>query len=65
MFFSQIAKNAVSCWNSNTPYTPENHAIVDQNDTTMNYPVDLTVGQMDTLVNLDRKSELLFFYSDR
>lgn len=47
IFFSLIAKSAISCWNSNTRYTPENHAIIAQNDATMNYPVDLQVSDME------------------
>ncbi|KAJ6628025.1 L-dopachrome tautomerase yellow-f2 [Pseudolycoriella hygida] len=49
IFFSQIARNAVSCWNSQKPCTPENNVIVDQNDVTMNYPVDLNIDKEDNL----------------
>lgn len=45
IFFSQVARNAVSCWNTYKPCTPENNGIVDQNDTTLNYPVDLNVSK--------------------
>lgn len=45
MFSSLIAKNEISCWNSNTIYTPENQGIVAQNNETMNFPADLRVSQ--------------------
>lgn len=38
MFYSQVALNGFSCWNSAKPYTPENHAVLERNDVTMIYP---------------------------
>lgn len=43
MFYSQVAVNGVSCWNTAKPYTPQNHALLERNDETMIYPGDLNV----------------------
>ncbi|XP_063709031.1 L-dopachrome tautomerase yellow-f2-like [Culicoides brevitarsis] len=43
MFFTEVAKNAVSCVNSFFPFVPTNHAIVAQDNEKMIYPSDLKV----------------------
>jgi dopachrome tautomerase len=44
MFFAEMQKNAISCWNIRDPLKGSNIHIVAQNNSTMIYPVDLTVG---------------------
>lgn len=43
VFNTLIAQNAISCWNSNVQYTPENQGIIFQNNVTLNYPADVRV----------------------
>lgn len=49
VFYSQVAVNGISCWNSAKPYTPQNHALLERNDVTMIYPGDLNVDENGTL----------------
>lgn len=44
IFYSQIATNGVSCWDTNKPFSDRKHAIIDRNDETMIYPSDLNVS---------------------
>lgn len=43
MFFTEMQRNIVSCWNTNQPLKEANIHTVGQNNKTMIYPVDLTV----------------------
>lgn len=43
MFFAEINKNAVSCWNTKSPMIPSNVITVAQDDVTLIYPSDLNV----------------------
>lgn len=45
IFYSQVGRNGVSCWNTARPHTAENHVLLARNDRTMIYPGDLTVIQ--------------------
>ncbi|XP_032664541.1 protein yellow-like isoform X2 [Odontomachus brunneus] len=44
-FFNLIDQNAVGCWNSALPYTPENHAIVARHDQAMIFPADVKINR--------------------
>lgn len=44
IFYSQVQRNAIGCWNPNTPHTPDNFHILAQNNETMIYPSDVTVS---------------------
>lgn len=48
IFFGMMSRNAITCWNSNTKYTPENHGVIIENDDRFKYPVDLKVSYMST-----------------
>lgn len=48
MFFAEINKNAVSCWNSKSALRPANMDRVDQDNVTMIYPSDLNVSSRQT-----------------
>lgn len=41
--FNLVDQNAVGCWNSKLPYTPDNHGIIAKNDKTMIFPADVKV----------------------
>lgn len=43
MFFTQMQRNAVTCWNVHEPLKPANIHIVEQNNATLIYTADLTV----------------------
>lgn len=45
MFFNLIDRNAVGCWHSIKPYSPENHAIVDRDDVALIFPSDVKEDQ--------------------
>lgn len=42
-FFNLIDQNAVGCWNSLLPYSPENQAVVARHDEAMIFPSDVKV----------------------
>lgn len=44
MFYSQVATNAVGCWDTAKPFSVKKHAIIQQDDETMIYPCDLNVS---------------------
>jgi dopachrome tautomerase len=44
MFFAEMQRNAVTCWNIKHPLKGSNLHIVSRNNATMIYPVDLTVN---------------------
>lgn len=44
MFFAEINRNAVSCWNSNTSLRPSNMGEVARDNVTLVYPSDLNVS---------------------
>lgn len=43
IFFSQVATNAIACWNTAKPLTKSNIAIIARDDSLMIYPGDITV----------------------
>lgn len=43
IFYAQIHKNGVACWNTEKPASPENLILIDQDDDAMIYPCDLNV----------------------
>lgn len=49
IFFSQVATNGVSCWNTKKPLVPENFVQLQRNNDTMIYPADLNVDSNGTL----------------
>ena len=43
IFFGEMQKNSVTCWNIRNSLKPSNIHTVEQNNSTLIYPVDLTV----------------------
>lgn len=43
IFYDEIQRNGVGCWNTNKPFSPDNHGTVTQDPQRMIYPSDLTV----------------------
>lgn len=44
IFYSQVAINGVSCYNTKKPFSAESHAIIHRDDNAMIYPSDLNVN---------------------
>lgn len=44
IFYAQVHRNGVACWNSDKPATPENFVLIAQDDDNMIYPTDLKVS---------------------
>lgn len=61
IFFALVARNAITCWNSLTKYTPESHGIIIENDDRFKYPVDLNVSLVSTRF-IQQVSKNHFFY---
>ncbi|CRK93112.1 CLUMA_CG006582, isoform A [Clunio marinus] len=49
MLFNLIDQNSVGCWNSATPYEPQNHAIVDRDDEGLVFPADVKIDETNTV----------------
>lgn len=49
MLFNLIDQNAVGCWDSSTPYAPQNHAVVDRDDETLVFPADVKIDETNTV----------------
>lgn len=43
LFFGEMQTNSVTCWNIKDPLKPSNVHLIEQNNLTLIYPVDLTV----------------------
>lgn len=43
IFYAEIQRNGVGCWNTNKPFSAANHGVVAQDAQRMIYPSDLTV----------------------
>lgn len=44
IFYSQVATNGVSCWNTAKSFSAKNHVVLQQNPEKMIYPSDLNVS---------------------
>jgi hypothetical protein len=44
MYFAEINKNAVSCWNTRKPLRPSNVKVIAKDDIKLIYPSDLSVS---------------------
>lgn len=45
IFYTQISRSGIGCWNTNKPLTPQNFHFLTGNNRTMIYPSDLSVSQ--------------------
>ncbi|XP_055626405.1 protein yellow [Toxorhynchites rutilus septentrionalis] len=43
--FNLIDQNAVGCWHSSLPYSPEYHGLVDQDDVELVFPADVKIDE--------------------
>lgn len=51
IFFGEMQRNAVSCWHIKDPFKPSNVHILEQNNSTLIYPVDLEVKILSCLAS--------------
>lgn len=65
VFYAEIQRNGISCWNTNKRFSSDNHGTVAQDSQLMIYPSDLTVKvYFQALLRrkyVDLRSVLLFF----
>ncbi|XP_058443020.1 protein yellow [Malaya genurostris] len=47
--FNLIDQNAVGCWHSSLPYSPEYHGVVDRDDVELVFPADVKIDEQETV----------------
>lgn len=66
MFYTQVNKDSIQCWNTNKIYTEANQGIVDSDTETLVFPNDLKIDDNDNLYVLsDRMPVFLFKKLDK
>ncbi|CAO1438219.1 unnamed protein product [Diamesa tonsa] len=45
IFYTQVNKDAIGCWNTKKPYTPENQGLVDSDSDALVFPNDLKLDE--------------------
>lgn len=45
MLYNLVDQNAVGCWHSSLPYSPQFHAVVDRDDVGLVFPVDVKIDE--------------------
>lgn len=43
IFFTQVARHGIACWNINTPLNEETFVLIDQDDTALIMPIDISL----------------------
>lgn len=61
IFYTQINRDAIGCWNINKDYTPENQGLVDSDSQTLVFPNDLKVDNDGNLFVLSDKMPLFIY----
>ncbi|CRK87272.1 CLUMA_CG001074, isoform A [Clunio marinus] len=61
IFYTQINRDAVGCWNINKPFTPENQGLVDSDSDALVFPNDLKVDNDGTLYVLSDRMPLFIY----
>lgn len=62
MFYAEVGRNAIGCWNTRKPFSAKNHAVVHRDDRRMIYPGDMSVD-VDGTVWVMSNSMPRFIYS--
>lgn len=63
IFYTQVNRNAVGCWNTKMPFTVENQGIVDSDSEKLIFPNDLKVDRDGTLYVLSDRMSLFQYAS--
>lgn len=62
IFYTQINRDAIGCWNINKPFTPENQGLVDSDSDSLVFPNDLKIDNDGNLYVLSDRMPV-FIYS--
>lgn len=62
IFYTQINRNAIGCWNTKKPFTIENQGIVARDDEALIFPNDLRIDSNGNLLVLSNRMPV-FIYS--
>uniref|UniRef100_A0A1B0GFL4 Uncharacterized protein n=1 Tax=Glossina morsitans morsitans TaxID=37546 RepID=A0A1B0GFL4_GLOMM len=62
VFYAEIQRNGISCWNTNKRFSSDNHGTVAQDSQLMIYPSDLTIDE-DGVMWVMTNSMPIFIYS--
>lgn len=75
IFYSQVAQNAIGCWNTDLSHEPNNFHLIVQDNTTMIYPSDINVSsiafrsfifnQTVEFIHADRFGRLFMVYDEQ
>uniref|UniRef100_A0A1B0CI74 Protein yellow n=2 Tax=Lutzomyia longipalpis TaxID=7200 RepID=A0A1B0CI74_LUTLO len=49
IFYTQVNRDAIGCWNTNKPFNPDNQGLVDSDSEALVFPNDLKVDPSGTL----------------
>ncbi|XP_037820661.1 L-dopachrome tautomerase yellow-f2, partial [Lucilia sericata] len=55
IFYTQVNKDAIACWNVKKPYTPDNQGLIDSDSHTLVFPNDLKIDAEGTIWVLSDK----------
>jgi hypothetical protein len=61
IFYTQINRDAIGCWNIKKPYTPENQGLVDSDSHTLVFPNDLKIDDKGNLYVLSDRMPLFIY----
>ncbi|CAH2075380.1 unnamed protein product, partial [Iphiclides podalirius] len=63
LFYTQIARDGLGCWNSQKPYTPENNPLLFSDPELFEFPVDLKLDEEHTMWFLTDRLPRFFYTS--
>jgi Major royal jelly protein len=61
IFFTQVNRDGVTCWNTRKPLTPETCTVVDSDQSTLIFPNDLKVDSNGTLWVISDKMPIFLY----
>lgn len=61
LFYTQVNKDGIGCWNSQKPYTEENQGLVDSDSDALVFPNDLKVDNNGTLWVLSDRMPIFLY----
>lgn len=61
LFYTQVNKDGVGCWNANKPYTPDTQGIVDTDSDALVFPNDLKIDSEGNLWVLSDRMPLFIY----
>lgn len=61
MFYTQVNKDSIQCWNTNKIYNEENQGIVDSDTETLVFPNDLKIDDKGTMYVLSDRMPIFLF----